>query len=91
MCLAIRLSIKKGMYFLFIYWINNNSTVYRANIENTLSVFQDWWKVETNDRQGFVPAAYVKRIDSHKASQELLSQVPEIDSVAQQQQALDDR
>lgn len=25
---------------------------------------KDWWKVEVNDRQGFVPAAYVKRIDS---------------------------
>ena len=26
---------------------------------------KDWWKVEaTNDRQGFVPAAYVKKIDS---------------------------
>lgn len=24
---------------------------------------KDWWKVEVNDRQGFVPAAYVKRID----------------------------
>lgn len=25
---------------------------------------RDWWKVEVNDRQGFVPAAYVKKIDS---------------------------
>ena len=25
---------------------------------------QDWWKVEVNDRQGFVPAAYVKKIDA---------------------------
>jgi spectrin alpha len=24
---------------------------------------KDWWKVEINDRQGFVPAAYVKRVD----------------------------
>ncbi len=24
---------------------------------------KDWWKVEVNDRQGFVPAAYVKKID----------------------------
>ncbi|KAJ8300491.1 hypothetical protein KUTeg_022010 [Tegillarca granosa] len=23
----------------------------------------DWWKVEVNDRQGFVPAAYVKKLD----------------------------
>ncbi len=25
---------------------------------------KDWWKVEINDRQGFVPAAYVKRIET---------------------------
>ncbi|KAK3088368.1 hypothetical protein FSP39_018301 [Pinctada imbricata] len=24
---------------------------------------KDWWKVEVNDRQGFVPAAYVKKLD----------------------------
>ena len=24
---------------------------------------KDWWKVEINDRQGFVPAAYVKKIE----------------------------
>lgn len=26
--------------------------------------FQDWWKVEIHDRQGFVPAAYVKKVDA---------------------------
>jgi spectrin alpha len=25
---------------------------------------KDWWKVEVNDRQGFVPAAYVKKMDA---------------------------
>ncbi|CAF0847409.1 unnamed protein product [Brachionus calyciflorus] len=30
---------------------------------------KDWWKVEINDRQGFVPAAYVKRIDVTSDSQ----------------------
>ncbi len=25
---------------------------------------KDWWKVEINDRQGFVPAAYLKKIDA---------------------------
>ncbi|KAH8851040.1 Spectrin alpha chain [Schistosoma japonicum] len=25
---------------------------------------KDWWKVEVNDRQGFVPAAYVKKVDA---------------------------
>ncbi|ESO09912.1 hypothetical protein HELRODRAFT_156368 [Helobdella robusta] len=29
------------------------------------SANKDWWKVEVNDRQGFVPAAYVKKIDSN--------------------------
>lgn len=30
--------------------------------------FQDWWKVEVNDRQGFVPAAYVKKLDPTQSS-----------------------
>lgn len=25
---------------------------------------KDWWKVEVNDRQGFVPAAYVKKMEA---------------------------
>ncbi|XP_049884519.1 spectrin alpha chain isoform X2 [Pectinophora gossypiella] len=25
---------------------------------------KDWWKVEVNDRQGFVPAAYVKKLEA---------------------------
>ncbi|XP_013112769.1 spectrin alpha chain isoform X1 [Stomoxys calcitrans] len=25
---------------------------------------KDWWKVEVNDRQGFVPAAYIKKIEA---------------------------
>lgn len=29
---------------------------------------QDWWKVEVNDRQGFVPAAYVKKLDPTQSS-----------------------
>lgn len=27
------------------------------------SANKEWWKVEVNDRQGFVPAAYVKKLD----------------------------
>ncbi|XP_067948494.1 spectrin alpha chain-like isoform X2 [Watersipora subatra] len=27
------------------------------------SANKDWWKVELNDRQGFVPAAYVKKVE----------------------------
>ena len=46
---------------------------------------QDWWKVEVNDRQGFVPAAYVKKIDSSlTASQSNLADEYTI-SVRQQQ------
>lgn len=32
------------------------------------TLLQDWWKVEVNDRQGFVPAAYVKRLDPSLSS-----------------------
>ena len=37
---------------------------------------KDWWKVEVNDRQGFVPAAYVRRVDESLSAsrQHLLSQ-----------------
>ncbi|VDO47598.1 unnamed protein product [Onchocerca flexuosa] len=28
---------------------------------------KDWWKVEVNDRQGFVPAAYVKKVEAGAA------------------------
>ncbi|XP_037079829.1 spectrin alpha chain-like [Pollicipes pollicipes] len=40
---------------------------------------KDWWKVEVNDRQGFVPAAYVKKIDSAlTASQQNLADASSI-------------
>ena len=29
---------------------------------------KDWWKVEINDRQGFVPSAYVKKLDSQPST-----------------------
>ena len=36
---------------------------------------QDWWKVEVNDRQGFVPAAYVKKMEAGlTASQQNLAE-----------------
>ena len=39
------------------------------------SIQQDWWKVEVNDRQGFVPAAYVKKIEPGlSASQQALAE-----------------
>jgi len=40
---------------------------------------KDWWKVEVNDRQGFVPAAYVKKIESGlTASQQNLADLNNI-------------
>lgn len=30
---------------------------------------KDWWKVEINDRQGFVPAAYVRKVEADAALQ----------------------
>uniref|UniRef100_A0A8C2PW50 Spectrin alpha, non-erythrocytic 1 n=1 Tax=Cyprinus carpio TaxID=7962 RepID=A0A8C2PW50_CYPCA len=36
--------------------------------ERNISCSQDWWKVEVNDRQGFVPAAYVKKLDPTQSS-----------------------
>ncbi|KAL3244521.1 hypothetical protein MRX96_002280 [Rhipicephalus microplus] len=36
---------------------------------------KDWWKVEVNDRQGFVPAAYVKKVEAGlSASQQHLAE-----------------
>ncbi|XP_070409037.1 spectrin alpha chain, non-erythrocytic 1-like [Nothobranchius furzeri] len=32
------------------------------------STNKDWWKVEVNDRQGFAPAAYVKKLDPTQSS-----------------------
>uniref|UniRef100_UPI003F7787AD Spectrin alpha chain, non-erythrocytic 1 n=1 Tax=Gallus gallus TaxID=9031 RepID=UPI003F7787AD len=39
-------------------------TVKKGDILTLLnSTNKDWWKVEFNDRQGFVPAAYLKKLD----------------------------
>ncbi|XP_071821753.1 spectrin alpha chain, non-erythrocytic 1-like isoform X5 [Apostichopus japonicus] len=41
------------------------------------SANKDWWKVEVHDRQGFVPAAYVKKLDAaQSASQSNLVEEP---------------
>ncbi|KAF5401772.1 Spectrin alpha chain non-erythrocytic [Paragonimus heterotremus] len=51
---------------------------------------KDWWKVEVNDRQGFVPAAYVKKIDAPLSdSQNDLMEKPL--TVASQQQRLEEQ
>ena len=50
---------------------------------------REWWKVESDDRQGFVPSSCVCRIDSKKASQDLLSNIPENDTIADRQAFID--
>ena len=52
-------------------------------------VSQEWWKVEGDDRQGFVPASCVKRIDSKSASQDLLSNIPNADTITDRQAEID--
>lgn len=50
---------------------------------------QDWWKVETNDHQGFVPAAYLKKVDMKTVSQELVEKMEDVEKVSERQDALD--
>nr|1E6H_A Chain A, SPECTRIN ALPHA CHAIN [Gallus gallus] len=39
-------------------------TIKKGDILTLLnSTNKDWWKIEVNDRQGFVPAAYLKKLD----------------------------
>ncbi|XP_078687340.1 spectrin alpha chain, non-erythrocytic 1-like [Branchiostoma floridae x Branchiostoma belcheri] len=53
------------------------------------SANKDWWKVEVNDRQGFVPAAYVKKIDAaQSASRENVSGQA-VNSVAARQEQIE--
>ena len=53
-----------------------------------LNSIQDWWKVEVNDRQGFVPAAYVKKIDpSQSASRSSLAE--EAGSIKRRQESVE--
>ncbi|CAI4227013.1 unnamed protein product [Auanema sp. JU1783] len=49
---------------------------------------KDWWKVEVNDRQGFVPAAYVKRIEPGTAQQHSHQQV---NSIGGKQNEIEDK
>uniref|UniRef100_A0A0G2K1E7 Spectrin alpha chain, non-erythrocytic 1 n=1 Tax=Rattus norvegicus TaxID=10116 RepID=A0A0G2K1E7_RAT len=54
------------------------------------STNKDWWKVEVNDRQGFVPAAYVKKLDpAQSASRENL--LEEQGSIALRQGQIDNQ
>ena len=53
------------------------------------STNRDWWKVESDDRQGFVPSSHVQKVDAVKASQELLSNIPESETIADRQAEID--
>lgn len=45
--------------------------------------------MEADDRQGFVPASCLKRIDSKSASQDLLSNIPTADTITDRQAEID--
>ncbi|CAJ0583549.1 unnamed protein product, partial [Mesorhabditis spiculigera] len=49
---------------------------------------KDWWKVEVNDRQGFVPAAYVRKMDA--ATAQAHSQ-QHVNSIGGKQNEIEDR
>ncbi|XP_072344928.1 spectrin alpha chain, non-erythrocytic 1 isoform X1 [Scyliorhinus torazame] len=54
------------------------------------STNKDWWKVEVNDRQGFVPAAYVKKLDpAQSTSRENL--LEDSSSIAMRQEQIDNQ
>lgn len=52
---------------------------------------REWWKVESDDRQGFVPASCVKKVDAKKASQDLLSNIPEQETISDRQAQIDSK
>ena len=45
--------------------------------------------MEADDRQGFVPASCLKKVDSKSASQELLSNIPTADTITERQAEID--
>lgn len=51
------------------------------------STNKDWWKVEVHDRQGFVPASYVKKIEpgAHHLHQAAAVQAPNTINAKQSQ------
>ncbi|CDW52174.1 Spectrin alpha chain [Trichuris trichiura] len=51
------------------------------------STNKDWWKVEVNDRQGFVPAAYLKKIEPGLTSSQ--QQLLEASSIAAKQNQIE--
>lgn len=67
-------------------------TVQKGQILTLLnSTNPNWWKVEGDDRQGFVPAANVKKVDAKKASMDLLANIPESETIPDRQQKIDSK
>ncbi|XP_065647133.1 spectrin alpha chain, non-erythrocytic 1 isoform X2 [Hydra vulgaris] len=52
---------------------------------------REWWKVESDDRQGFVPKECLQKVDSFKASQDILSNITETESITSHQEKLNKR
>uniref|UniRef100_A0A8C3VCG0 Spectrin alpha chain, non-erythrocytic 1 n=1 Tax=Catharus ustulatus TaxID=91951 RepID=A0A8C3VCG0_CATUS len=74
----------------FLNQYGNKISVFKRLVALWFFCFQDWWKVEVNDRQGFVPAAYVKKLDpAQSASRENL--LEEQGSIALRQEQIDNQ
>ncbi|KAI6244011.1 Spectrin protein 1 [Aphelenchoides fujianensis] len=54
------------------------------------STNRDWWKVEVNDRQGFVPASYVKKLEPGAHHQHHASSAPP-DTINAKQSQIEDQ
>jgi spectrin alpha len=52
--------------------------------------FQDWWKVEADDHQGFVPAVYVRKLTRDELPSLSQRQREEPGSIAQRQKQIED-
>lgn len=52
---------------------------------------QDWWKVESGDHQGFVPAVYVKKLAQDELPTPPQRQREEPSSIAQRQEQIENQ
>uniref|UniRef100_A0A0K0ELE0 SH3 domain-containing protein n=1 Tax=Strongyloides stercoralis TaxID=6248 RepID=A0A0K0ELE0_STRER len=51
----------------------------------------DWWKVEVNDRQGFVPATYVKKLEPGSSHYQQAMAANQANSINSKQHAIEDQ
>lgn len=52
---------------------------------------QDWWKVEADDHQGFVPAVYVRKLAHDELPSLPQRRREEVGSIAQRQEQIEDQ